>query len=66
MTLAARLGHADPAFTARTYIHGDDDRARAFADLADTLRCATGSTYPNRSRQNNGGRAPMRATPVPL
>ena len=38
VSLAARLGHADPAFTARTYIHGDDDRARAFADLADTLR----------------------------
>ena len=38
VTLAARLGHADPAFTARTYIHRDDDRARALADLADTLR----------------------------
>ena len=38
VTLAARLGHADPAFTARTYIHRDDDRARALADLADGLR----------------------------
>ena len=38
VTLAARLGHADPAFTARTYIHRDDDRARALAELADTLR----------------------------
>lgn len=38
VTLAARLGHADPAFTARTYVYLDDDRARALADLADTLR----------------------------
>lgn len=38
VTLAARLGHADPAFTARTYIHRDDDRARALANLADDLR----------------------------
>ena len=38
VTLAARLGHADPAFTARTYIHRDDDRARALAELEDTLR----------------------------
>jgi integrase len=37
VTLAARLGHADPAFTARTYIHRDDDRARALATLADDL-----------------------------
>ena len=37
VTLAARLGHADPAFTARTYIHRDD-RARALANLADDLR----------------------------
>jgi len=29
---------ADPAFTARTYVHRDDDRARALAELADTLR----------------------------
>ena len=40
VTLAARLGHADPAFTARTYIHRDDDRARALANLADDLRGA--------------------------
>ena len=38
VTLAARLGHADPAFTARTYVNRDDDRARALADLADALR----------------------------
>ena len=38
VTRAARLGHADPAFTSRTYIHLDDDRARALADLADGLR----------------------------
>ena len=38
--LAARLGHADPAFTARTYVHRDDDRARALANLADGLRGA--------------------------
>ena len=38
VTLAARLGHADPAFTARTYVHRDHDRARALADLADALR----------------------------
>ena len=37
VTLAARLGHADPAFTARTYIHRDDDRARALAEIADGL-----------------------------
>ena len=37
VTLAARLGHADPAFTARTYIHRDDDRARALAAIADDL-----------------------------
>ena len=37
---SARLGHADPAFTARTYIHRDDDRARALANLADDLRGA--------------------------
>ena len=38
VTLAARMGHSDVAFTARTYIHRDDDRVRALADLADTLR----------------------------
>ena len=38
VTLAARLGHADPAFTARTYVHRDDDRARALAEVADDLR----------------------------
>jgi integrase len=38
VTLAARMGHSDPAFTARTYIHRDDDRARALADVADALR----------------------------
>ena len=38
VTLAARLGHADPAFTARTYIHRDDNRARALAEVADALR----------------------------
>jgi len=34
VTLAARLGHADRALTERTYVHRDDDRARARADLA--------------------------------
>ncbi len=38
VTLAARLGHADPAFTARHYIHRDDDRARALAEIADGLQ----------------------------
>jgi len=33
-------GHADPAFTARTYVHRDDDRARALANLAGGLRGA--------------------------
>ena len=37
VTLAARLGHSDPAFTARTYIHRDDDRTRALAAIADDL-----------------------------
>ena len=36
--LASRPGHGDVAFTQRTYVHRDDDRARALADLADGLR----------------------------
>ena len=38
VTRAARLGHADRAFTSRPHIHRDDDRARALADLAADLR----------------------------
>ena len=33
-TLAARLGHTDPAFTARTYVTGRDDRALDLARIA--------------------------------
>lgn len=33
-TLAARLGHADPSFTARRYVHARDDRARDLARIA--------------------------------
>lgn len=33
-TLAARLGHSDPSFTARVYVTGRDDRARALAERA--------------------------------
>ena len=32
--LLARLGHSDPAFTARRYVHGREDRAREFAMIA--------------------------------
>jgi len=34
VTLSQRLGHADPAFTARRYVHGRDDRARDLARIA--------------------------------
>ncbi len=32
--LLARLGHSDPAFTARRYVHGREDRARELAMIA--------------------------------
>jgi len=34
VTLSQRLGHADPAFTARRYVHGREDRARELARIA--------------------------------
>ena len=37
VTLAARLGHSDPAFTKRTYIVPQEDRAHALARLAATF-----------------------------
>ena len=33
-SLAARLGHADPSFTARRYVHASDERARELARIA--------------------------------
>jgi hypothetical protein len=38
VTLAARLAHADRAFTARTYIYRDNNRGRGLAAIADTLQ----------------------------
>jgi integrase len=34
VTLARRLGHSDPAFTARRYVHAREDRARELAMIA--------------------------------
>ena len=34
VTLAQRLGHSDPAFTARRYVHVREDRARELAMIA--------------------------------
>jgi len=44
-TLAAMLGHADPAFTLRTYAHSSDEGMQAAATALATL-FETGSSVP--------------------
>lgn len=58
-TVSERLGHADPAFTLRTYTHllpGSETRTKAIIDAA----FRTLPARPNRRPQTHHGPAPQR------